>query len=79
MITPPISPSYERRPAVYTGRVLCQIYFTGCLKTNVKREKLEKISIYNISKKQHYAGKNVVMNTKGYMHLFIAEKEKNGA
>ena len=42
-VTPPLSPSYEGRPAVYTGRVLCQICFTGCLKKNVKREKLEKI------------------------------------
>ena len=42
--TPPLSPSYEGRPAVYTGRVLCQICFTGCLKKNVKREKLEKTS-----------------------------------
>ena len=28
-VTPPLSPSYEGRPAVYTGRVLCQICFTG--------------------------------------------------
>ena len=35
-VTPPLSPSYEGRPAVYTGRVLCQIWFTGCLKK--KRE-----------------------------------------
>ena len=42
-VTPPLSPSCEGRPAVYTGRVLCQICFTGCLKKNVKREKLEKI------------------------------------
>ena len=42
-VTPPLSPSYEGRPAVYTGRVLYQICFTGCLKKNVKREKLEKI------------------------------------
>ena len=43
-VTPALSPSYEGSPAVYTGRVLCQICFTGCLKKNVKREKLEKIS-----------------------------------
>ena len=43
-VTPPLSPSYEGRLAVYTGRVLCQICFTCCLKKNVKREKLEKIS-----------------------------------
>ena len=43
-VTPPLSPSYEGRPAVYTGCALCQIHFTGCLKKNVKREKLEKIS-----------------------------------
>ena len=44
--TPSLSPSHEdeERPAVYTGQVLCQICFTGCLKKNVKREKLEKIS-----------------------------------
>ena len=30
----------------------------------------------NISKKQHYAGKTVVMNTKGYMHLLIGKKGK---
>ena len=28
----------------HTGRVLCQLFFTGCLKKNVRREKLEKIS-----------------------------------
>ena len=43
-VTPPLSPSYEERTAVYTGRFLCQICFSGCLKKNVKREKLEKIS-----------------------------------
>ena len=43
-VTPALSPSYEGSPAVYNGRVLCQICFTGCLKKNVKREKLEKIS-----------------------------------
>ena len=43
-VTPPLSPSYEGRIAVYTGCALCQIHFTGCLKKNVKREKLKKIS-----------------------------------
>ena len=43
-VTPPLSPSYEGSPALYTGRVLCQLCFTGCLKKNVKREKLEKLS-----------------------------------
>ena len=75
-VTPPLSLSYKGRPAVYTGCVLCQICFTGCLKKNVKREKLEKYLVLNISKKQHYTGKTVVMNTKEYMHLFIGEKGK---
>ena len=57
-VTPPLSPSYKGRPAVYTGCVLCQICFTGRLKKNVKREKLEKYLVLNISKKQHYTGKN---------------------
>ena len=43
-VTPPLSPSYKGSPAVHTGRVLCQICLTGCLKKNLKREKLEKIS-----------------------------------
>ena len=43
-VTPPLSPSYKGRPAKYTGCVLCQICFKGCLKKNVKREKFEKIS-----------------------------------
>ena len=43
-VTPPLSPSYAGRSAVYTGRVLHQICFTGCLKKNVKRERFEKIS-----------------------------------
>ena len=43
-VTPPPSPSYAGKSAVCTGRVLCQICFTGCLKKNVKREKLKKIS-----------------------------------
>ena len=43
-VTTPLSPSYEGRPPVYTVRVLCQICFIGCLKKNVKREKLKKIS-----------------------------------
>ena len=75
-VTPPLSPSYEGRPAVYTGCVLCQICFTGCLKKNVKREKREKYLVLNISKKQHYTGKTVVMNTEGYMHLLIGKKGK---
>ena len=28
-VIPPLSPSYKRRPAVYTGCVLCQICFTS--------------------------------------------------
>ena len=44
-ITPPFSPSYKGRPAVYSRRILCQICFTGCLKNNVKRKKLEKITL----------------------------------
>ena len=44
-VTPPLSPSYGGRPAVYTGCVLCQICFIGCLKKNVKREKLKKYLI----------------------------------
>ena len=76
-VTPPLSPSYEGRPPVYIGHVLCQICFTGCLKKNVKRKKLEKKNlILNISKKQYYAGKTVVMNAKGYMHLLIGKKRK---
>ena len=58
-VTPPLSPSYKGRPAVYTGCVLCQISFTGCLKKNLKREKLEKYLILNISQKHYYAGKTV--------------------
>ena len=73
-VTPPLSPSYERGP----GCILCQICFTDCLKKNVKREKREKkYLILNISKKHHYAGKTVVMDTKGYMHLLIGKKGKN--
>ena len=74
-VIPPLSPSYEGRPAVYTGRVLCQICFTGCLKKNVKREKLEKIS--NIEHFKETAlrwKKTVIINTKGYMHLLIGKK-----
>ena len=57
-VTPPLSPSYEGRPAVYTGRVLCQICFTGCLKKNVKREKLEKISNIEHFKETAFRWKN---------------------
>ena len=43
--TPPVcSPTFQGRPKVYTGRILCQICFTGCLKKNVKRNKFEKIT-----------------------------------
>ena len=42
-ITPTLSPSYEVY-TVYTGRVLCQMCFTGYLKKKVKREKPDKIS-----------------------------------
>ena len=44
-VTPPLSTSYGGRPAVYTGCALCQICFIGCLKKNVKREKLKKYLI----------------------------------
>ena len=70
---------HEGRPAVYTGRVLCQICFTGCLKKNVKREKLEKYLILNISKKQHYAGKTVIMNTKGTCTCWLGKRGEFGA
>ena len=38
-VTPPLSPSYEGRSAVYTGRVLCQICFTGCFKKEREERK----------------------------------------
>ena len=44
-ITPPFSPSYKGRPAVYSRRILCQICLIRCLKNNVKRKKLEKITL----------------------------------
>ena len=37
---------------------------------------MKKYLILNISKKHHYAGKTVVMNTKGYIHLLIEKKEQ---
>ena len=46
------------------------------IKKNVRKEKLKKYQILNISKKQHYAGKTVVMKTKTYMHLLNGKKGK---
>ena len=40
---PTISPTYEGRPAVCTGFILCKICFTGCLKRNFKINKFEKL------------------------------------
>ena len=56
---------------VHTGCVLCQICFTGCAlqaaeKRMLREKNLKKYLILNISKKQHYAGKTVFMNSKGY-------------
>ena len=33
-VAPALSNSYEGRPSIYTGRVLCQICFAGCLKVH---------------------------------------------
>ena len=71
-VTPPLSPSYEGRPTVYTRRVLCQI----CLKKNVKGEKLEKIPNIEHFKETVLRWKTIVMNTKGHMHLLIEKKGK---
>ena len=75
-VTPLLSPSYEGKPAVYTGRVLCQICSTGCLKKTVNREKLEKIPNIEHFKETALRWKTVVMITKGYMHLLIWKKGK---
>ena len=69
--TPPLSTSYEGRPAVYTGLVLCQICYTSCLKKNVKREKLEKIHNIEHFKERALRWKNC---TSGFMHLLIGKR-----
>ena len=75
-VTPPLSPSYEGRPAVYTGRVLCQICFTGCLKKSVKREKLEKIPNIEHFKETALRWKNCIYEYKR-VHA-LADWEKGG-
>ena len=69
-VTPPLSPSYKGRPTVYTGRVFCQICFKGCLKKNVKREKLEKISSIEHFKETALRLKNCSYEYKR-VHAFI--------
>ena len=61
-------------PSHWTCFVLAMLY--RLLKK--EREKLEKISEIEHFKKQYCAGKTVVMNTKGYMHLLIGKKGANG-
>ena len=74
-ITPTLSPSYEVY-TVYTGRVLCQICFTGYLKKKVKREKPDKTSNIEHFKETALHWKNCSYNTKAYMHLLIGKKGK---
>ena len=78
-VTPPLSPSYEGRPPVYIGHVLCQICFTGCLKKNVKRKKLEKKSNTEHFKETILCWKNCSYECKRVHALVDWEKEEKMA
>ena len=73
-VKPPLSPTYKGRPAVYTGCVSCHICFTGCLKKNVKRQKLEKISSIEYFKETALRLKNCSYEYKRVHAFFDWEK-----